>query len=385
MTRRSLVGALVGLAFAAAAGVGLAQVTTGSTQSQPATSTTESQTTSTQTADAKLKKLLMDNQARISFKPTAIDTSVNDVSLPGFVELNDVPDKVWKVPKASDTPYGRKGPENPNHYADIDLVIAGQQSLDQQTPTAASLSTATWKAYYKAIGWNAVSQRGLLPFRVWQIYKRMEELVRAKDVASFVAAAGILAHYIGDACQPLHGSFLDDGDPFRNPDGTPAATMLDHGKGFGHGVHTAYEKTMLDENYTALITGVAGALGASHGMALVPDGRHAGFATIELMRRTRGHLVPLDIVEEYAAIKKAGKSSSAGALLWSKFKTPTITCIADGCRTLAMIWESAWVNGGGNQIADTKIHTISRPKLRGIYEKQDFLPSKPLGQIDPFL
>jgi hypothetical protein len=339
----------------------------------------------TQAADAKLKKLLLDNQARISFKPKAINTSVNDVSLPGFVELNDVPDKVWKVPKATDTPYGRKGPENPNHYADIDLAIAGQPSLDQQTPTAASLSTATWKAYYKAIGWNAVSQRGLLPFRVWQIYKRMEELVHAKDVASFVAAAGILAHYIGDACQPLHGSFLDDGDPFRNPDGTPAATMLDHGKGFGHGVHTAYEKTMLDDNYTELINGVSGALGASHGMALVPDGRHAGFATIELMRRTRGHLAPLDIVEEYAAIKKAGKTSSAGALLWAKFKTPTITCIADGCRTLAMIWESAWVNGGGNQIADSKIHTISRPKLRGIYEKQDFLPSKPLGQIDPFL
>ena len=35
MTRRSLVGALVGLAFAAAAGVGLAQVTTGSTESRP--------------------------------------------------------------------------------------------------------------------------------------------------------------------------------------------------------------------------------------------------------------------------------------------------------------------------------------------------------------
>jgi hypothetical protein len=33
MTRRSLVGALVGLAFAAAAGVGLAQVTTASTPS----------------------------------------------------------------------------------------------------------------------------------------------------------------------------------------------------------------------------------------------------------------------------------------------------------------------------------------------------------------
>ncbi len=49
ITRRSLVGALVGLAFAAAAGVGLAQITTGSTVSTAATSTTESQTTSTQT------------------------------------------------------------------------------------------------------------------------------------------------------------------------------------------------------------------------------------------------------------------------------------------------------------------------------------------------
>jgi len=339
----------------------------------------------TQATDARLQQLLLKNQARISFKPDDIDTTVNDVSLPGFVELNDVPDKVWKVKKSPQTPYGRKGPENPNHYADIDLAIAGQQSLDQQTPTAASLSTATWKAYYKAIGWNAVSQRGLLPFRVWQIYKQMEAFVRAKDVASFIAAAGILAHYIGDACQPLHGSFLDDGDPFRNPDGTPSATMLDHGKGFGNGVHTAYEKKMLDDNYDDLIEGVANELGPTHGMALVSDGRHAGFATIELMRRTTGHLKPMDIVEEYAAIKKAGKTSSAGALLWAKFKAPTITCIADGCRTLAMIWESAWVNGDGDEIADTKLHTFSRKKLRGIYEDQNFLPSKPLGQIDPFL
>jgi len=45
MTRRSVVGALVGLAFAAAAGVGLAQVTTGSSPSTAVTSTTESQTT----------------------------------------------------------------------------------------------------------------------------------------------------------------------------------------------------------------------------------------------------------------------------------------------------------------------------------------------------
>lgn len=49
ITRRSLVGALVGLAFAAVAGVGLAQVTGGTSNAQPVASTTESQTTSTQT------------------------------------------------------------------------------------------------------------------------------------------------------------------------------------------------------------------------------------------------------------------------------------------------------------------------------------------------
>jgi len=340
----------------------------------------------TQASEPRLNQLLLKNQARISFRPADIDTTVNDVSVPGFVELNDVPDKVWKIQKSADTPYGRKGNENPNHYSDIDLAIAGQKSLDEQTPTAAALSTTTWKAYYKAIGWNTVSQRGLLPFRVWQIYKQMEGFVRAKDVASFIAAAGILAHYIGDACQPLHGSYLDDGDPFRKPDGSPAPSMLPHGTGFGNGVHTAYEKTMLDDNYEDLVEGVTNALaGSSHGMALVPDGRHAGFATIELIRRTRANLAPMDIIEKYVAIKHAGNSSSMGTLLWADFKDQTINCIADGCRTLAMIWESAWVNGDGDHIPDSKLQTITKPKLRGIYEEPTFLPSKALGQIDPFL
>jgi hypothetical protein len=50
-----------------------------------------------------------------------------------------------------------------------------------------------------------------------------------------------------------------------------------------------------------------------------------------------------------------------------------------------MIWESAWVNGDGDEIADSQLYTFSRKKLRGIYEDQNFLASKPLGQIDPFL
>ena len=52
----------------------------------------------------------------------------------------------------------------------------------------------------------------------------------AQKLVDFVCAAGILAHYIGDACQPLHTSQLHDG---------PA--------GEHSGVHSAFETTMLDK------------------------------------------------------------------------------------------------------------------------------------------
>ena len=65
--------------------------------------------------------------------------------------------------KSETTPYGRKGPENPNHYADMDFKNPAGKTLDDLTPNAASLVTKTWADYYKSVGWNAVSQRGLLP------------------------------------------------------------------------------------------------------------------------------------------------------------------------------------------------------------------------------
>jgi hypothetical protein len=338
-----------------------------------------------QVQDGNLKKLMLANQVRVSFDPSAINTGVNDVNVPGFVQLADVPDKVWKKTKSAQTPYGRKGPENPNHYADIDYEPQGGKSLLQLTPTVDDLDPDTWRKYYKSIGWNAVSQRGLLPFRVWQIYKQMVEFVTAGDVPSFVAAAGIIAHYVGDACQPLHGSFYDDGDPFRNPDGSPSNVMLGHGKGYAHGIHGAYEGDMIDANVDDLLTNLPNALGQGHGLDLVQGGRGAGFATIELMKQASTTIPPKTIVEEYAAILDAGDKHQAPNLLWQKFGQDTISVIAAGCTTLAMIWESAWVEGGGGNIPQSKLKKISTKKLQELYEDQSFLPSVPLGQIDQYL
>jgi hypothetical protein len=44
--------------------------------------------------------------------------------------------------------------------------------------------------------------KDLLPFRCWQIYNEMVAAVKAGDMTRFVCAAGILSHYVGDACHP---------------------------------------------------------------------------------------------------------------------------------------------------------------------------------------
>jgi hypothetical protein len=334
-------------------------------------------------SDPDLKDLFGKNRDRISFDPSNLGTNVNSVTDAAFVPLADVPDKVWKKRK-EDVPYGRKGPENPNHYADLDFPGPDGKTLGDLTKTQKDLKPDVWRAYYKSVGWNAVSARGLLPFRVWQLYDAMVAFVAAKDVTSYVAAAGVLAHYVGDACQPLHGSYLDDGDPFRERDGTKVAEPLAHGKGYGGGVHVAYEDTMIDAKVDTILLNLPKALKVppDHGMELVEHGQAAGFAVVELMRRTRATIAPIDIVEAYGELEHPIARAKASATLWKRFGKDTIRVLADGCRTLAMLWESAWVQGKGASIAKSSLKAVSRAKLKTLYEDQTFVPSKPLGQID---
>jgi hypothetical protein len=267
--------------------------------------------------------------------------------------------------------------------ADMDLPDGTGNTLHHLTPTAASLDPATWIAFYNSIGWTAPSKRGLLPFRVWQIYKNMVDFVQAKDVTSFVAAAGILGHYIGDASQPLHGSMFDDGDPFRKPDGTPSATFLGHGEAFGKGVHSAYESSMLDKNRVAFQTKLTAAIPVAHGMATINGGQAAGFATIELMRRTRGRIKPFDIVTLYTHLVTSGHVNQAPAKLWEAFGDETVNCIVDSCRTLAMLWESAWIEGNGSAIPASSLVAVSHTALASLYNASspEFLPSTLLNNI----
>jgi hypothetical protein len=55
--------------------------------------------------------------------------------------------------------------------------------------------------------------------------------------------------------------------------------------------------------------------------------------------------------------------------------------MVEGCRVLAMLWESAWVEGHGSAVPEA----IKPTRLRQIYDSQSFLPSVALGQIDEHL
>ena len=218
-----------------------------------------------------LKDLFLNNVDRISFADAKITKDLDDpdnfeeLYKGDFCPLADVPDLIWKQgPKG----VVRGQPEHPNHYCDIDykgkklkkslrdLVDADPKNLDPDV----------WIKYYKSIKGEIPKDPtdsrtsnpnrpqdhwGLLPFRVWQIFDAMVDAIKKGDRIKFFCAAGVLTHYVGDACQPLHGSYMTNGNTFKL-----VARKLTRGENKGKtvhepyakGVHGAYEDKMIDES-----------------------------------------------------------------------------------------------------------------------------------------
>ena len=140
--------------------------------------------------------------------------------------------------------------------------------------TTAELTVEYWLDYYVACGHKPKGQHGLLPFRAWQIYDAMVKSLKEGKVAEFLAAAGILSHYVGDACQPLHSSMYSDGysdqtstTTVHKRDGTEAEKTIWNGMG----VHGTYEDGMVDKYSPDLFAKVK-ALGDPAALPLV-EGR----------------------------------------------------------------------------------------------------------------
>ena len=340
-------------------------------------------------ADPALRTLMQANAPRIAFDtaslaPDAIKGALQQAKDNAFIPLADVPDIVWKqspraVPGGRDTQvnaatHRATGPEHPNHYADIDQPGPNGRSLLQASlADPANVTPAFWQHFYDQAGQTQSRSRGLLPFRVWQFFDAMVDAVRARDAARFVCAAGILSHYVGDACQPLHGSIFSDGKPtggttktVHHKDGTTEAVAVKPGQG----VHSAYEDMMVDVHAKDLQAGIPAKLRAAKPLPRVSDGQQAAIALLRLMQRTAARIPPEALVDAYIAAG-GGKSRRTADALWSAFGPQTIDVMAAGAQLLAMLWDSAWHTGGGIPGAKS---AIPEPDLQRLYEDPTFIP-----------
>jgi hypothetical protein len=279
----------------------------------------------------KLVQLMTNNAALIApDEDTILQSDFKGMGQQDFVHLADVPDFFWK--------HGQQGHsrhfEGPNHFADMDQKDDTGTDLLSLCEDPANIDPDVWNRFYDSVRdlltGEVIQQehRGLLPFRVWQLFNEMVRFASDGKAAEFVCAAGVLTHYVGDACQPLHISYLHDGDPLR------AVTHTVHHRNggqderkdpLGMGVHSAYEDDMVNAHREDILEGLKGTpkAGANERVA---DGFSAARETVELMQATFELLPPTDIVQAYLNFHGPKTSGNSSARRRSRRCRPAPTC-----------------------------------------------------------
>ena len=117
--------------------------------------------------NGKLKKLMEANQEVVSYPLNSIQSSskINARGPGGFVPLADVPDRLWAHGKMI-----RGSADKSNHFADMDKPDPGNsnKNLLQLCKDENNIDPEFWRGYYERVG---DTERGLLPFRVWQFFR----------------------------------------------------------------------------------------------------------------------------------------------------------------------------------------------------------------------
>jgi hypothetical protein len=302
--------------------------------------------------DSKLRKLLAANKGIIAFDDIALARSIKKLDATKFVPLADVPDLVWRMTRKKD---------ESNHFADMDQPGPDGKDLLTLCKDAANVDVAVWIRFYESI--QVKSKRGALPFRVWQFYQEMVAFVKAGKVAEYLCAAGILAHYVGDACQPLHVSRLHHGHPDK-PNENP--------------VHSTYETSMLDRRAAELLTEVNAKVRRVKLPAKFTGGKQAAMAVIDLMRHTFETLPPEEVIDAFNAAAGLQRIPH----MWDVLHDRTTTCIAGGCAVLAGIWQSAWVEGNGGAIPTNKLGAADPGVMTTLYNTKSFLEAFTLQEME---
>ncbi|MFT3697714.1 MAG: hypothetical protein QM831_31535 [Kofleriaceae bacterium] len=337
-----------------------------------------------------LAKLMLANQRNIGFPDATIEQGKEfRVGRDGFVPLADVPDYVWIADR-------RRQNEGEQHFADIDIVAidGGPSLIDRCVEDPANISATVWRDYFNGFESKGVGpDEGALPFRVWQLWDEMVAALAEERLDRFIVAAGTCAHYIGDASQPLHCSWLHHGRPPTTKVGNneypprkarssshPGAYEAFH-KTPAAKIHGLYEETMLELQPEVALAGVDKNLEArDRPPADLTSGFHAAKLVIDLMQASRTRLSPEEII---AADDPEAKPAARTHMLWNdaKVRDGTIASLADSTYALARLWQSAWVVGNGAAISRTKLKQLDESALMALYKSLEFAPAQTLEQL----
>jgi hypothetical protein len=339
---------------------------------------------------AKLSGLMVANQKRIGFPDETLQEGKGfHQGRQSFVPLADVPDYAW----VSDR---RRRYEGEQHFADIDIVDinGGKSLLERCVADASNISASVWRDYFDGFASKDVGpDEGALPFRVWQLWDEMIAALGKGDVPRFIVAAGTCAHYVGDASQPLHCSWLHHGRPPTKTIGGnqyPPRKSTDPNKPGDYEkfhktpaakIHGLYEETMLELQPDVALAGVSDNLAARKAPpADLKTGHDAAKLVIDVMQASRQRLKPDEIL---AADDPKQKPAARAKALWAnkKIRDATIAALADSTYALARLWQSAWTIGKGDEIAASKLKAFDEQKLMGIYRDLAFAPAQSLAQL----
>ena len=313
-------------------------------------------------SNAKLASLLEANQSSLGYSNDQLtsETGVNGKFTHDFVPLADVADIIWRTTRPDD---------ESNHFSDIDesdpAVFNGKTLLGLSLADDANIDVDVWlnfdqkmdqvKPVFKTGTQELRPREGALPFRVWQMYKQMIASLGEGKVEEFLVAGGTMAHYVGDACQPLHISYLHHGaDPSEA------------------GVHSDYETLLIDRKASELFEGVdAINEKVSPGELIGSDGKAAAKFVLQLMKRTVDLLPPEEILQVWRHAKGRGKYD----VMWDKLGDRTIQNIAAGSHAMAVLWQSAWKHGGGDALPAAQLVQVPEEDLQALYSRKTFVPS----------
>jgi hypothetical protein len=313
-----------------------------------------------------LKKLLQANKENISFTDDGmLAGKMKEAKWGQFCALADVPDIVWRMTRKAD---------EANHFADMDeknpSVMNGQSLLDLcKSPD--NIDIDVWNEYYEGMeaqdSEKSSDKRGALPFRVWHAFNLMVDYLKAaksekkaENLAKFICIGGTVSHYLGDACQPLHISFLHHGH---------------QGKEAEAKVHSVYETDMLDraKNMTELFDKLKIKFKQKQSYETYGTGKKAAEAVVELMRHVYDDILSPEEVIDVFNETQGGKGRVEN--MWNKLGDRTVECIAEGSSNLALFWESAWAAGDGDEnFKDADLVTIDEQKLIDLYMDKSFFP-----------